>query len=132
VTEPKKPEKKPVPPTEEELYHKVTDMIKVSADSGIVVLSSFPVHFGSVFCHEDRLICDEYVYSSHNFALLQTLDHDMINGCVLTAKLICCGHGSGGKLSLWSWTGTCYDLIRKTVISSGPNVLNPNPNASGG
>lgn len=103
-------------------------MIRV-CDQGIFVLSSFPVHFSSVFLHEDRLICDNYVYSMVTFALMQTLDHDMISGCVLTSKLICCGHGIGGKLSLWSWTGSSYDLIRKTTIcqSSLPSLPTHSP-----
>ena len=41
---------------------KCTDIVKITKN-GIWVLSSFPVHFESVFQHEDRLICDNFVYS---------------------------------------------------------------------
>ena len=74
---------------EEKEYQKVSDIVRVS-DSGLTV--EFFSNFSSVFCHEDRIIADQFVYSLNTFSLIQTLDHDMKDGCVLTAKLIVCGH----------------------------------------
>lgn len=43
----------------------------------------------------------------------------MVAGCTLTSKLICIGHRFYSKISLWSWTGQSYELIRKTSLYGG-------------
>ena len=53
-----------------------TDLIKIT-DKEIKILSSFPAGFKNVFFHEDRVLCDNFVYGLNNqYNLIQTLDHD--------------------------------------------------------
>ena len=41
---------------------KCTDIIRMT-EKGIWMMSSFPCHFEYAFQHEDRLICDRFIYS---------------------------------------------------------------------
>ena len=52
------------------------------------------------------------------------MDQDIVSGCNLTTKLICCGHWFYSKISLWSWSGNAYELIRKTALYGGGGGTN--------
>jgi len=100
----------------------VTEFIKIpESGEAIEPVSSFPTLFAHITQHQDRLICDNYVYSLQDFSRIQTLEFaNITSGCSLTPKLVCLGHNSNALLSLVAWTGSMYTMIQKS------NILNCN------
>jgi hypothetical protein len=81
------------------------------------------VLFSHVTQHQQRIICDNFVYSA-DFAKLQTLEWTNITaGCALTPKLVCLGHGQDCVLSLIAWTGTQYNMIQRSTAFEYPRQM---------
>eukprot|EP00347_Sterkiella_histriomuscorum_P022643 403337701 len=78
--------------------------------------------------HEDRLICDSFVYSlkkDEAFKVLQTLDDlEPICGCYITESIIVLGHAVKSKVSIWQWRGFQYHKLQCGATMRGLNTQN--------
>jgi hypothetical protein len=53
--------------------------------------------------HQQRFICDNFVYDQ-NFGLLQTMEtSNVASGCVLTQNLVVLGHTAYGDMTVLIW-----------------------------
>ncbi|KEJ82759.1 hypothetical protein OXYTRIMIC_680 [Oxytricha trifallax] len=105
----------------------ITDLVqftKSEIDSKVVQIQnllSIKEKINMVLVHEERIICDRFVYKSKNFELIQQLEHEspFQSGVALNRNCFMSGHMNSAKLAIWRWNGEHYQLISKHAFMSG-------------
>ncbi|CDW76237.1 UNKNOWN [Stylonychia lemnae] len=64
---------------------------------------------------QDRILCDDSVYSMNSLCVLDIIkfSDEIVGGIQIRPGKVIFGHNKSSKMSIWQWTGTKYQFLKK-------------------